>query len=108
MQLGDADDIDDHELAEDEKAGNLATAVDVWLKAIRYTAALHATPSDQPAESDEEVRALSELLAFVRGEADAAAHLRATNATAVLTNYDYASRPRRELPRRAFVDGRSS
>ena len=42
----DDDTMEGAELEEDESAGGLDTAIDVWLKAIRYMAALHATYDD--------------------------------------------------------------
>ena len=41
-----ADDDDMEELEEDEKVGGLSSAIDVWLTAIKYMAALHATVDD--------------------------------------------------------------
>jgi ribosomal protein S18 acetylase RimI-like enzyme len=42
----DDEDMEDFELEEDETVGGFASAVEVWLAAIRYTAALHATCDD--------------------------------------------------------------
>ena len=49
-------------LDEDETAGGLQTAIEVWLTAIRYTAALHATVDDP--FDDEQVRAYATKCAF--------------------------------------------
>ena len=61
LQLEPEDGDMEDELEEDARAGNLGTAIEVWLTAIRYTEALHASVAN--AFDDVEVRAYASVCA---------------------------------------------